>query len=264
MRNKKINTGNFIIIAICIVIAIVFAGVILTYLAIMPDENIENTNSPNKNNINTIPKIIENNEYKPIENKMHFVDNLLENMVLSNIVFNVPDSNVNVGQSFSIKLLLHLSMPIENLERKLKETVKGKVEGYQIKISDIVEARLTGYGFQISSVTPEEQPVSIKHATEWQWNVRALEPGIQHLHLTINAIIDLKDDTKKRTIQTFDREIKVNVAVGKEILTFVKNNWQWFCTVLLIPLITFIWRSKNKNKEKDNKDKTLNEENGGG
>jgi len=152
----------------------------------------------------------------------YYVDHILASMVLGNISFNVPDSIMDLNESFTIQLLLDLSKPARDLEKRIKES--GIIESHQIKIWETMQARLTGSGFQITTITPEEQPISTKETTEWKWDIKAIEHGRQRLHLTLSAIIKFQGETRSRSIRTFDRVIFVKVSLGKRISSFIGKN----------------------------------------
>jgi hypothetical protein len=175
---------------------------------------------------------------------LYLIDKYLNEMAKGNIVFNVPDSIMHINQSNTIQLLLDITRPVEKLESMIKES--GELESHQIKISETMEARLSGNGFQILAITPEQQLISARETTEWRWDIKAIEEGRQRLHLTLSAILNIDGSNRIRTIRTFDRIINVRVSLGKRISSLIANNWEWLFTVLLIPLVTWLWKKRKQ------------------
>lgn len=110
------------------------------------------------------------------------VDRILDKLGLANIAFNAP-TTLLLAERAGIQLLLSTQESIGELKRKVVEA--GQKEGARITVSDLMQARLTGFGFAIQPVTPEIQPVSDKNMTEWRWDIKPTEDGLQHLHLTV-------------------------------------------------------------------------------
>jgi len=175
-----------------------------------------------------------------------YLDEVIASMAEGQIAFNVPDSVVELDQSFTIQLLLDPAKSVGELETMLQAS--GAAEKYQIKISENMQARLTGNGFEISPITPEEQLISKRETTEWKWEVKAVKSGQQKLYLALSAILKFQGETKVRVIRTFDREMLVRVSLGKRISTFVGKNWQWLWTALVIPVMGWLWKRKSAKK----------------
>ncbi len=178
------------------------------------------------------------------------VDSVLSGKFMGNIAFNVPDTEMAYGATAGIQLLLSATQTLEKLEERV--TYHGTVESHTIRISDIMEATLTGEGFQILAVNPERQAVSAYEGTEWKWEVTAIKPGPQRLHLTLNMILSYDGEMIPRAIKSFDREIMIRVSVQQRIAAFFHDNWQWVWTVIFIPLGGGIWKfvkSRRKKRE---------------
>jgi hypothetical protein len=176
---------------------------------------------------------------KPSWSGFSAVDDLLAQLPLGRIVFNVP-STMALAQSYEIKLLLSASRSLEELQKELP----GKIEGAEIRIAPKMEARLTGQDFTISAVKPEIQGVSGQETTEWEWEVRPLSSGAHQLHLTINVILFVNGVETPRSITTFDKKITVEVSLGQRVFSFIANNWQWLWTAVLIPVVAWLWKKK--------------------
>ncbi len=179
---------------------------------------------------------------------LYYIDNILDGLAQGRIVFNIPNSIMEVGQSSTIQLLLDLAKPVEELEKMITES--GVVESHEIKVSEIMEARLTGAGFQITAITPEEQPISTQATTEWKWDIKAMEKGPQRLHLTLSAIIRLQGQKLTRSLRTFDKVIEVKVSWGKRISSFIGKNWQWLWAALIIPAVSWLWKRRQNAKKR--------------
>lgn len=124
----------------------------------------------------------------------------------------------------------------------------GTVQDHTIKIADVMEAHLSSNNFEITSITPEKQATSGREATEWKWEIRPKNVGELPLHLSLNAVVMLDGQERTRAIQTFDQTVYVE-GVGwlGSVGIFVRNEWKWICTVLLIPAIG--WLLKHRWKE---------------
>jgi len=122
----------------------------------------------------------------------------------------------------------------------------GQKEGATINVSDQMEARLTGFGFAIQAVTPEIQAVSDKSTTEWKWDIKPAEPGLQRLHLTVSALLSIEGSRVPRAIRTFDRTIDVQVTSQERLSFFFTENWQWLWTAILIPIVGWLWGRRKK------------------
>jgi len=172
------------------------------------------------------------------------ITEILQSLPTGNIAFNVPQS-MNRDDTKSIQLKLSLVAPIDDLKKSITE--EGEKEGTTISVSDLMEADLTGSNFTITGVTPETQVISSTDETEWEWDIKPTDTGLQKLHLTLSVLLDFKGTSTPRAVRTFDKEIDVEVTPGQQISSFIGANWQWLWTVILVPIGAWVWSRRRKN-----------------
>jgi len=206
------------------------------------------------NNIETVHKDSSKNT-----TSAETIDAIIEKLKSANIAFNSPES-LEVGDSRSIILLVSLGLSIEDLKTKLDsltsfESKKNLILGEEIKTTEEIEASLTGFGFTIKPITRVRQLVRGKGYSRWEWVVKGDIPGKEILYLTINVIIDYKDERTIQTLQTFRREILVYVKPQTVLFNWVGKNIPWIAacasSVLTLSLgyyLALLKERRNQNK----------------
>ncbi|MEM7351986.1 MAG: hypothetical protein AAF657_14395 [Acidobacteriota bacterium] len=167
------------------------------------------------------------------------VDPLLETLQEANMIFNAP-ATMNYRSSSVIKLLISRRSSIPELKALLD--AEGEKHGGRIKISTRMEARLSSTGFEILPITDTQQGISVENLNEWKWEIEAIEPGRQRLHLVILALLDVDGTETPRTLRTFERVIEVEVLGRQRIGSFVAEYWQWLFTAILVPFVGWLFR----------------------
>ena len=156
------------------------------------------------------------------------------------------------AQSAEAKLKRELAERAQKAPEKKLES-KTKIETESAKYSSFMEAKLTGQGFDIKPITPERQPVSSTQETRWSWDVKAVSAGDQELYLALNAIFEGSGAEKTRTVTTFSKPIRVKVSWASSIGSFFSKNWQWFVTVIFIPILAWagprLWKLVKREKK---------------
>lgn len=183
----------------------------------------------------------------PPKTSLAFIDKIIEELKFGNIAFNTP-SNLYLGDSVVIQLLLSIQLSIEELREKVHAA--GETEGYSIRVSNEMVARLSGSGFKIEAILPEAQAVGAGKTTEWKWKIEPTEGGIQKLHLTLSALLYLHDQPTPYVIRTFERTIHVHVTLLRQISSFVMGNWQWLWTAVLIPVAGWIIHKRKRKRSR--------------
>jgi hypothetical protein len=131
-----------------------------------------------------------------------------------------------------------------------KLTVVGRLAGATVRLTNRMKAELAGPGFRIYPLTSDEQAVNSRDTTVWKWNVTAIRPHKQKLHLTLSAILRLSGSDTVQMLTTFEKEIEVEVAFTQHLGKFYRQNWQWLWGTLLIPIILWIWNSRKTKKSR--------------
>lgn len=178
------------------------------------------------------------------------VDDIVKRLDWGQIAFNAPKL-VELGETFHIELLLSLTKSIEDLKRDVKEA--GEKEGFQVRVSSLMEAQVTGQGFQITAKPPVEQTVDSLETAVWKWDVKAIEPGLHVLHLTLWAVLSINGKDRSKVVKTFDHQLEIRVSMTNRVRSFMKDNWQWLWTAILVPVAGAIWawwRHRKKTKKK--------------
>lgn len=216
---------------------------IIVVLAISLQSGDVPLNIENPEPVSIKPDIRLENGPRAVARTMPFdgIDKILDQMQLAGVAFNSP-TRINIRQTALIQLLLDLSKSSAELKGMIE--AEGRREGAQVRVSDRMQARLTGPNFSITAITPEVQAISGRRMTEWKWEVRPLSRGRQRLHLTLSALLDVDGASTPRTVQTFDREIEVEVTWPQQAASFLENNWQWLWAALLLPALGWIWKKK--------------------
>jgi hypothetical protein len=173
------------------------------------------------------------------------VDDILKNMQLGAIAFNVP-SSMNLEDSALLHLVLSLTKQVEELKKLIEE--KGRKEGARIRISNFMEATLSGSDFHITAITPARQVISADEDTEWKWEIKPRRTGINNLHLVLNALFTIEGRDRFRTVKSFDKTIEVKVTLAQTLMGFFKENWKWLWTTLLAPAALILWGKLRKKK----------------
>lgn len=174
-------------------------------------------------------------------------DKVIANMEEANLAYNIPRS-MTLGETKEVLFVLDLSKSSEDLRKIYQEQTDVKTA--RARVSSYMEAKLRGSSFDITEITPARQPLSRIEESRWRWSITAKEPGKQKLHLTLNAIINGPDGERTRSVETYDREIDVQVTIARQVSTFVRGNWQWLWTTVAIPVGVWLLSQRRKNKKK--------------
>jgi hypothetical protein len=163
----------------------------------------------------------------------------LDKMPVGQMLFN-PPAEMEQGRAERIELRL-----TQNLSEDISQGLKGsgQPEIQPLKIGTFMRARLTGDDFEIKALNDEEQVVSGDSFTQWAWDVTPLDSGKRTLHLAVTIRIKVGGlGEEHKDYPVIDRDVNVSVNPGFFITGFVKSNWQWLVTAIVIPLLGLGWR----------------------
>ena len=195
---------------------------------------------PNSENTNTIA----NADKSPDANTNSTNKILSQLRGDANVAFTTPDS-MKAEETKDIELLVSPSKSSEELLHNLSEPGKGGTG--TTEYADRMEAQLVGGGYTIPPASPEIQPVVPGRTTRWKWQIKPKEGGPQRLDLTLNAI--LNDGKDKSMLQTFHRDIRIDVSWRQRASTFIAGlkDVQWLWAAIILPVVGAIygwWRKK--------------------
>lgn len=173
------------------------------------------------------------------------VSNAVRALPSAFVAFNVPRT-LGRNETATIQLLLSpTSKSIGDLQDRLSEA--GEQVGGNIKYSSVMEAVLLSQDFEITSVDHESRKlVPSDQDTEWLWQVTPRRSGTLRLYLTVYAIIDVAGDEGPVKVGTFHRTLTINVTWTQRAGDFLKGNWQWLWTAVLVPL--GLWAARRRTK----------------
>ena len=192
-----------------------------------------------------IPKIpLSSPERPPLHERL---DTILGRLQSGNIVFNAPVT-LQRDRWDVIELVLSYKDSIDRLENLI--TAAGKKIKARVRISDRMEAQLYGGAFDIKAATPSIQAVSKVESTQWKWEIKPKESGLQYLYLTLYAMLSVDGEQTPRSIHTYKKNIEVYVTWPQKLSDFVSNNWQWLWTAILIPIAGRLLPKQNKKQDK--------------
>jgi hypothetical protein len=175
-------------------------------------------------------------------------EDLFDQFKPGKVVFNVPKT-MELDEKRGIQLLLSLKETFPELKKKIEEA--GEIQQQQIRVSQIMTASLKGSGFKIEVISPALQLINIEGTTEWRWEITAIEPGVQKLYLSMDAIFNHNGKDLPYTVETLSEEIEIIVTWQQKVSAFVGENWKWLWTTILVPFLGWIWeRRKNKGDKK--------------
>jgi hypothetical protein len=188
----------------------------------------------------------------PSADRFAEVDEALAALVTGRVAFNTPD-RMRFGETRAVVLVASPELDASTLTTELRTRIGGAdpIAVDTLQISPLMEAQLEGApAFAVTPLTPLRQPVSRASPTEWRWSVRATETGTHALHLTINAVITIAGEAYPRSLDVFDRSIRVDITSSQRIGMFFENNWQWLLGTIAIPLGVWLWSQRKKATEK--------------
>jgi len=170
--------------------------------------------------------------------------NFFDKMKWGNLVFTVPDS-MELYETKGIHMLLSLTKSAKELQQLMNAT--DVLRERKIRVSKVMAARLKGEGFRVEPLTEALQAVDVQGETQWKWEVTALQPGVQKLHLTIDAIVNIDGRDMPHTVQSLSEEIQIHVSWPQQLSRFVAENWQWLWTAVAVPVIGWYWERRKKS-----------------
>jgi hypothetical protein len=172
------------------------------------------------------------------------VQRFVDGLATANIAFNPPKTMV-MGDRKLVELLMSVEQSQAALRAQLPVEDQGSAQTATAKVAPRMEATLTGVGFTVESLSPSEQAVSRSQQTQWSWAVTPTAPGVQILHLSLSARLDIEGHDTPFVVRTFDREIAVKVTTMQRIKAAIPAG-QWAWGALIVPIIGYLWRRHQK------------------
>ena len=176
----------------------------------------------------------------PTPSFQKLIDEAIKNLPLGRVICE-PSEEMKVGVAELVEVCITENMT-ENLTRELEG--HGVVE--VIKVSKEMDVCLTGDNFDIA-LQNDVGPLLRKPGEDtcWKFKVTPLKSGIQTLHLTVYAIINIQGyDAKKVKYEVGDWDIKVKVNPPYTIMRFIESYWQRMVGTIFVfiiaPIIVYI------------------------
>jgi putative surface-exposed virulence protein len=173
------------------------------------------------------------------------VEEALKYLREGRIIWN-PPSEMELGRTETVVARITNDIAV-NLTEGLRG--RGVPQPEQIiNTSCYMEIKLYGDNFKITSIMPDVQPVRGSGYTEWSWYVTPLESGEQKLTLVASIILVIDNKDRSQGLKPHEQIITVTVSPQHTVTEFLNENWKWLAATLVIPIITWLWRSRTQKK----------------
>ena len=182
-------------------------------------------------------------------------EDTIDRLVMGKIAYDIPDT-MKLEQDYravvSITQAQNDSVLLDGLN-------SSDFEIKQITISSRVKASLidpTKINFDINPLSTEEQLVDDSSNTTWRWNIKPKISGKNILLLKVSIKIKNRLGETPKDILVFEKPFFVESSVTTQAKNIFSEYWQWFTTVLFIPLFllfrnSFLTRQKNKKNKRE-------------
>ena len=161
------------------------------------------------------------------------------------MAFNV-DNKFNVRETGQAKVVIDFSKQLDELKNELSKSGKsGSITGgATVQVSKVVIANVIAPGLTVTPITPTEQVVLQTTPTVWLWDLKATEPGIYHVRITLTASIIIDGRATNRFLQMHDETVVIEIRPEQRALDIIKQHWQWAFSSLLVPLGVWLWKRR--------------------
>ena len=142
------------------------------------------------------------------------------------LLFN-PPARMQLGQTERIEVRLARTLELDaELLKHLRGTGEPQLE--DIPTAPLMAVTLKSDAFQITAYSDEEQGVTQDGITTWEFDIRALKRGQQHLVLSVSLRIPVPGQPlEHKSIPVREATIYVQVGTPALVGQFVSRNWQW-------------------------------------
>jgi uncharacterized lipoprotein YbaY len=174
------------------------------------------------------------------------VEAALTKLAQGKILYN-PPTQMTQGKEERVEVRVTQNIT-GDLNSGLQSSGAAKVE--PVLVSPFMHAKLLGDDFSITPLSTDEQVVGETGFTEWVWKVVPEEAGDdKELHLIVTAQVWAKDIKGTKDLLVKDVKITVKVDPIYSGRKFIKNNWQWLATAIIIPLAVYAWTLRKRDQK---------------
>jgi hypothetical protein len=151
---------------------------------------------------------------------------------------------MTLEESAMVKLLFSTEFKKEKFEKLLKDKFKieadEKLDIKEVKYTNVLSAYLHGSGFEVKQIfKSSKRLIDPDKVEKWEWNIKAIEKGVHKINVELYTYFYIKGSEKPYCLKTYEKQIEIKVTTSQKIWKFIKGNWQWSFTAIIIPV--FIW-----------------------
>ena len=168
------------------------------------------------------------------------------------IVYKIPDI-MKVRSTY--KVLVRIAKSRATIS--LYDSLSGDVRTSKIPVTETMEVKLIDVSpkdrksFDIVELNNAVQLIENGDTyTEWTWGVTPIRVGNSNLKIVVSVI---KNDNRKDIV--YEDTVMVEKDILVQILFFLEKYWQILLTSIILPLIVYFYKKRNKSngdeKEKD-------------
>ncbi|TKB26064.1 hypothetical protein FCL47_09945 [Desulfopila sp. IMCC35006] len=186
------------------------------------------------------PSILQPAQADPaIKSWREILEEEMEHLQVGQIAFNPPEM-MKVGKPERVEVRI-----TRERNTDFVSTMKGRghPQVEELKVYEFMRVDLSGDDFTIIPLNEPDQIIASTGFTEWAWTVTPSKRGKKVLHLHVSLRIKLPDTEKTKGHPVIDKAIVVKVNPAYSGKRFIKENWKWLMTALVIPLAGLIWKS---------------------
>jgi len=168
---------------------------------------------------------------------------------LGTIAYNIPDT-MKVGVEYLVRLRISKKMS-NSLTFGLGGGNNNNLTVRNIRVGNTMEVKLvetnsSEENFKINSLSSGVQSVEDDSSyTTWEWSVRPVKSGLHKLKM----IVVIKGEGFTKDIPVYEDDIYIQSSTRFFVSQFVIKNWQWLAGSIIIPLIVFFWKRKDKKED---------------
>ena len=160
-------------------------------------------------------------------------------------------TELELGEVGEVEIAINEHLSVEELKKALSP---GESEGKRIEVAEVMEATLTSDSddLVVKSTTPSQQIIAGDATTVWQWKLQPTATGEKKLTITLSAIVQEKGADRARMLRTIEQPITVYVTAGNATKSFLATYWTWIVSVILLPVLIYVFRRHSDRKKQRN------------